>query len=139
MKSFILSMALFCAVTQARRERTIDRQLDDDDDVDDIEEDKLVFRDFLPSGMEADENIPGDCDKKFLRWINKYNPNYKDMNEYRERFEIWKATNRTIRKNNRKAERSGDPTAVFLDHNHFSDWNATETGHLLSLTSQPKA
>ena len=88
----------------------------------------------MPSGLEADENVPGDCDKKFLKWINKYNPDYKDLSEYRERFDNWRAANKKIRKANRKAERSGDPTAVFMDHNHFSDWNSTETAHFLSAT-----
>ena len=31
----------------------------------------------MPSGLEADEDVPGDCDKKFLRWINKYNSDTK--------------------------------------------------------------
>ena len=63
---------------------------------------------------------------KFVEWVQRVGKDYHDNDEFGERISNWKENNAEIREWNKKAEASGNPHAVKLSHNEFSDLSTSE-------------
>ena len=53
------------------------------------------------------------------------------MREWLRRKRNWLKNNKEIRENNEESTWSGNPTAPFMDHNIYSDWDDDEKNHAL--------
>lgn len=91
MKSFIAQLALFLAVAEARKLRTQQESILEDDP-EDFDVDTIVLRHDLPSGFEAG---PSERDQRqsFMNWAAFYGKNYKTTEEMGERQAQWRTTN----------------------------------------------
>ena len=128
-----MAIALFSLTAEARRERTAERFLEDED----YEVDQYSGRWEKPSGFEAtlDEH---DQRQQFLRWSAHYGKSCKTPEELEMRTQQWRATNREIRENNRRSERSGRADAPYMDHNEYSDLSAEEKEKMHGLVKRER-
>ena len=58
----------------------------------------------------------------FVKWSSKFGKDYRDGLAFDEKMQNWKRVNQKIKETNDEAEASGNPTAITLEHNHFSDF-----------------
>ena len=58
----------------------------------------------------------------FVKWSSKYGKDYRESSTFDEKMQHWKRVNQRIKETNDQAEASGDPNAIVLEHNHFSDF-----------------
>ena len=117
------------SLTEARRSRTEDLDVLGDEP-EGFDPAQKPGRREKPSGFEATDD-PVDEDRQFNRWSASFGANYKTVDEYKKRGDLWKAANTEIRENNEKAERSGDPDAAYMDHNLTSDMTNEELQKML--------
>ena len=122
MKTFIVQIAVFLVLAEARVRRSAQREdMNFEDDPEGIDVSTMGNRQEKPSGFEAGLN-ERDQRQAFLAWTSSFGKHYKNTEEMDERIAAWKATNSMIRENNLRSERSGIPNAPYMDHNIFSDW-----------------
>ena len=106
-------------MADARKER---QQIDFGEDPEGIDPEDIVSRRGKPTGLEAlDDEY--DEESQFLRWVNYFGKDYKDLTEMKKRLANWKEFNKEIRDNNTASELSRNPSAPFMDHNKMSDLN----------------
>ena len=100
------------------------------EDPEGIDPEDIVPRRDKPTGLEAwDDEY--DEESQFLRWVNYFGKDYKDLTEMKQRLANWKEFNKDIRDNNTASELSGNPNAPFMDHNKMSDLNLKEKEQML--------
>ena len=126
---FITGLTLLSLATDARRWRS---RIDYEDEPEGRTFDDIVRRHDLPSGLEAADD-EADEERCFLKWINRYQRDYKDLKEFKGRFQSWREFNKMVRENNRASELSGNPNAPFMDHNLLSDTTEDERTRMLGL------
>ena len=58
----------------------------------------------------------------FVKWSSKYGKDYREIGKFEEKMKEWQRVNKKIKEANDLAEESGDPNAIILEHNVFSDF-----------------
>lgn len=134
MRSFILSLALVFVTAEARRASNYNMgTLPEKPEGLDT---KVVGRYGKPSGFEA---VNQEQEKRqFVRWSAYYGQGADTSTDFDERYENWVAKNAEIRENNLKAEESGNPNAVYMDHNKYSALSESEFKKLTGVIGGQK-
>ena len=71
--------------------------------------------------------------EKFMGWATKTGKSFKTTGEFDTRLSMWKSTDERIKAANDAAAASGNPDAVRLKHNAFSDMTPDERKRVLGL------
>ena len=146
MRKIFASMLLLAVVADARSGRSktkrqltneIERELNGEahyvlEGIDEVgEKGTLTSEKAPPLGMRTGrKGVPSDFiadfedeeHEAFIRWASAFGKDYKKSADFLEKKQVWIQTNRKIKDINDRAEASGNPEALVLEHNHLSDF-----------------